>query len=137
MTNYEKFFDEILESAYETLGVDKIDNSIKSCHRLKCSDCLFGRNNGSICYSDPQSLKEFCKKKYVEQKIDSRINQYTPIDTKLLVSIDGKTWNKRHFAGYVERDGVKRVKCFVNGATSFSNSSSDLVDWCYARLYEE
>ena len=137
MTNYEKFFDEILESAYDTLGVDKIDNSIKSCHRLKCSECLFGGDDGSICYSDPKSLAEFCKKEYTEPMIDPRINQHTPIDTKVLVSVDGKEWHKRYFAEYLKREGEKIVKCFTRGATSFSNEISGLTQWRYVKLYEE
>ena len=59
---------------------------------------------------------------------------WVPVDTKVLVSDDGKEWNRRHFAKY--EDG--KVYCFDSGATSFSTDIiSDVVDWKYAKLYQE
>ena len=60
-----------------------------------------------------------------------------PVDTKVLVSSDGKDWYRRHFAEY--KDG--KVYCFNNGATSFTAQGSEFlsgkVSWEYAKLYEE
>ena len=60
-----------------------------------------------------------------------------PVDTKVLVSDDGKEWSRRHFAEY--KDG--KVYCFNNGATSFTAQGSEFlsgkVSWEYAKLYEE
>ena len=59
---------------------------------------------------------------------------WVPVDTKVLVSDDGKDWNRRHFAKY--EDG--KVYCFDSGATSFSaDIISDVVEWKYAKLYQE
>ena len=60
---------------------------------------------------------------------------WVPVDTKVLVSDDGKEWNRRHFAKY--EDG--KVYCFDSGATSFSvqDDDSDINGWKYAKLYQE
>ena len=54
------------------------------------------------------------------------------IDTKLLVSNDGETWEKRHFAGF--KNGC--VHCFQFGQTSFTGYTTD-SSWKYARIYRE
>ena len=60
-----------------------------------------------------------------------------PVDTKLLVSSDGKDWYRRHFAEY--KDG--KVYCFNSGTTSFTAQGSEFpsgkVSWEYAKLYQE
>ena len=60
-----------------------------------------------------------------------------PVDTKVLVSEDGKEWNRRHFAKY--EDG--KVYCFNGGYTSFTIVNygylSNAVIWKYAKLYQE
>ena len=56
------------------------------------------------------------------------------VDTKVLVSDDGKEWSRRHFAKY--EDG--KVYCFRNGSTSFSaDEENDILAWEYAKLYQE
>ena len=56
-----------------------------------------------------------------------------PVDTKILVSEDGKDWCRRYFAKY---EGG-RVYAFYDGTTSFTGSSENLLGWAYAKLYEE
>lgn len=60
-----------------------------------------------------------------------------PVDTKLLVSSDGKDWYRRHFAEY--KDG--KVYCFNSGTTSFTAQGSEFpsgkISWEYVKLYEE
>ena len=57
-----------------------------------------------------------------------------PVDTKVLVSDDGKIWFKRYFAKY-END---EIYCFLNGASSFSaDDETDIIMWKYVKLYEE
>ena len=60
---------------------------------------------------------------------------WVPVDTKVLVSDDGKEWIRRHFAKY--EDG--KVYCFDSGTTSFSvqDDDSDINGWKYAKLYQE
>ena len=55
------------------------------------------------------------------------------VDTKILVSEDGKDWCRRYFAKY---EGG-RVYAFMDGATSFTSSSESSLSWKYAKLYEE
>ena len=60
-----------------------------------------------------------------------------PVDTKVLVSNDGKEWSRRHFAEY--KDG--KVYCFYDGYTSFTIVDyaclSNATAWNYAKLYQE
>ena len=60
-----------------------------------------------------------------------------PVDTKVLVSNDGKEWSRRHFAEY--KDG--KVYCFNSGVTSFTVKESyflnEKVSWEYVKLYQE
>lgn len=60
-----------------------------------------------------------------------------PVDTKVLVSNDGKEWSRRHFAEY--KDG--KVYCFNSGVTSFTVKESyflnEKASWGYAKLYQE
>ena len=60
-----------------------------------------------------------------------------PVDTKVLVSEDGKEWSRRHFAKY--EDG--KVYCFNDGYTSFTIVNyaylSNATSWEYVKLYQE
>ena len=60
-----------------------------------------------------------------------------PVDAKVLVSDDGKEWNRRYFAKY--EDG--KVYCFNDGYTSFTIVNcaylSNATSWEYAKLYQE
>ena len=56
-----------------------------------------------------------------------------PVDTKILVSEDGKDWCRRYFAKY---EGG-RVYAFMDGTTSFTGSSESSLSWKYAKLYEK
>ncbi len=55
-----------------------------------------------------------------------------PIDTKILVSRDGKDWKKRYFAG-VDKSG--HPAAFADGATSWS-ASAPALDWPYIKIAE-
>ena len=56
-----------------------------------------------------------------------------PVDAKILVSDDGKVWDKRHFAKY--EDG--HIYAFRNGFSSFTTKEDDIYSWNHAKLYEE
>ena len=57
-----------------------------------------------------------------------------PVDTKILVSDNGDTWYKRHFAKYENGS----VHVFPDGRSSFTTEESDIIyPWKYAKLYEE
>ena len=57
-----------------------------------------------------------------------------PVDTKVLVSDNGDTWHKRHFAKYENGS----VHVFPDGRSSFTTEVSDIIyPWKYAKLYEK
>lgn len=57
-----------------------------------------------------------------------------PVDTKILVSDNGKTWFKRYFDKY--ENG--KIYAWVDGKTSFSvRNNDDVIGWEYAKLYNE
>jgi hypothetical protein len=53
------------------------------------------------------------------------------VDTKILVSVSGKNWEKRYFAKYE----YNSVYAWDYGATSYSGNHCST--WRYAKLYEE
>lgn len=61
-----------------------------------------------------------------------------PVDTKVLVSDDGKNWEKRYFKFYnKENNRCKRV-CFADGRTSWSNKDNhEGIGWRYCKLAED
>lgn len=61
-----------------------------------------------------------------------------PVDTKVLVSDDGKNWEKRYFKFYnKENNRCKRV-CFADGRTSWSNKDNhEGIGWKYCKLAED
>lgn len=61
-----------------------------------------------------------------------------PVDTKVLVSNGGKTWEKRHFKCYNKENHEHKYVCFRNGCTSWSDSLGNNVwNWRYCKLAEE
>ena len=88
----------------------------------------FYRNGSSLSGSYYTSL---IARMEFEEVIDwSKI----PVDTKVLVSKDGKYWYKRYFAKYEKG----KVFCFDSGATSFSvEDDFGTSIWQYVKLYQE
>ena len=56
-----------------------------------------------------------------------------PVDTKILVSNDGKDWSRRYFAKY--EDGI--IYAFSDGLGSFTVGDEGVCKWKYAKLYKE
>ena len=79
-----------------------------------------------------KKYKMYVHGKYVEECV---IDWATvPVDTKLLVSLDGKHWLKRYFAKY--EDG--EIYCFSGGMSSFSVDDKDNCSrWNCVELYKE
>lgn len=70
-------------------------------------------------------------KEYEEPKIDwSKV----PVDTKILVSENGKEWYRRYFAKYDDGE----VFAWTDGIDSWSSVSPTCIkSWVYAKLAEE
>ena len=89
---------------------------------------LYDNENDSIsCYG--YGISELVEMNF-EETIDWN---KVPIDTKLLVSDNGKTWFKRYFDKY--ENG--KIYAWVDGRTSFSaRNNNDVIGWEYAKLYK-
>ena len=89
---------------------------------------LYDNENDSIsCYG--YGISELVEMNF-EETIDwSKV----PVDTKILVSDNGKTWFRRHFDKY--KNG--KIYTWVDGKTSFSaRNNDDVIGWKYAKLYK-
>lgn len=61
-----------------------------------------------------------------------------PVDTKVLVSDNGKNWEKRHFKCYDKENGEYKYICFRDGSTSWSDNFENITcSWKYCKLAEE
>ena len=91
------------------------------------------------------NLKNIDSRNYIEYEIslvnivNGEFEEYldwskVSVDTKVLVSDNGNTWYKRHFAKYENGS----VHVFPDGRSSFTTEVSDIIyPWKYAKLYEE
>lgn len=126
MTNFDFYKDIIAKFAFshEKVAVNKDTLELHRCVNYYCKNCLFQRE------CTMSRFIEWCNSECAF-KIDPRITENTPIDTKILVSDDGHTWYNRHLAK------IKNNKAYAwdNGTTSFTLDSS--TSWTYAKLYEE
>lgn len=139
MTNYEyivrKFPEKVIEILSKNIAVfEDPELNIECCesaiHSGLCHECMF-RNLKKGCIDEEEILKwlnAVCP--YTDSKL--AIPRDTPIDTKILVSIDGKYWKKRYFAGFSD-DGLY-VKAFTDGKSSWTGSKTYV--YAYAKLPE-
>lgn len=99
MTNFEKFGEELNSTGFGVVNGKPVD-----CDAIVlCAECdLFCKDDNIHCV---RRRMEWLKAEYVEPKINIPVN--TPIDAKVLVSVSGKYWTKRHYAGF--KDGKHYV----------------------------
>lgn len=90
---------------------------------------LYDSNYYSINYNE-YTISELAEMNF-EEIIDwSKV----PVDTKILVNDNGKTWFKRYFDKY--ENG--KIYAWVDEKTSFSvRNNDDVIGWEYAKLYNE
>lgn len=91
------------------------------------------------------NLKNIDSRNYIEYEIslvnivNGEFEEYldwskVSVDTRVLVSDNGNTWYKRHFAKYENGS----VHVFPDGRSSFTTEVSDIIyPWKYAKLYEK
>lgn len=62
-----------------------------------------------------------------------------PKDTKVLVSFNGIRWQKRYFAGYINREtAINRFKVYIGGLTSWSVPDEERTEcYRYCKLLRE
>lgn len=129
MKNKERFAKKILEIACrgESIAFNKKENKVTNCGGLLCNDCLFGIPDRGCA----DLIKVWSEQEYVKPSIDwSKI----PVDTPILVTIEGTIWKRRYFARF--ENG--KVYAWNDGKTSWSSVDSfDVSAWEYAELAEE
>ena len=79
----------------------------------------------------PSPCPELECSEYIEPKITSP--EGTKIDTKILVSDNGKKWDKRHYAG--KKNG--KHSAWFHGKTSWTSYPDQRGVWDYMKLYNE
>lgn len=130
MTNKEYFKDKIVELAIRGNSIGVKNGIPMACN---CIECYERETN---CYSKGyKGLIEWSEKQYQPPKIQEEV-KHLKTDDKVLVSSDGETWVKRHFAKY--DDEFKEVLCFADGKTSWSvPTTTHHSTWEYAKLPED
>ena len=132
MTNGERYKDDILAYAYahNTCGAfynSKNELIVQGCSITPCKDCIFYNGEGFLC---KENFIKWVNQPYIDVNWEG-----VPIDTKVLVSHDGKTWIGAHFAKYVKSSQLIGVWLF--GKTSFTISDKHKIEYySYAKLYK-
>lgn len=136
MTNGERYKDDILRVAlgHETCGAIEHNNGViivDRCSNIPCIECLFrARTDISTIISCREKFTSWVSKQFIEVDWEN-----VPIDTKILVSHDGKTWMCAHFAGYNKSSQL--IGAWVFGKTSFTvNDKHNIEYYSYAKLYK-
>lgn len=130
MKNGEKFEKEIWNKACNGLRISVIDGSPEACFESECTKCEL--KTTCIIKGYRKAIHEWCESEYIERKIT--IPENAKVDTKVLVSRDGKVWSRR----YLKEVKDNRVIAFEFGRTSWSSDSNyDVMSWEYGKLAEE
>ena len=124
MTNFEKFGEELNSTGFGVVNGKPVD-----CDAIVlCAECdLFYKDDIIHCV---RKRMEWLKAEYEGSKIT--IPEGTPVDTKVLVSMDGTKWIKRYYAG---KRNEKHV-VWQHGATSWTCEPDEIIQWEYMKLYE-
>lgn len=123
---YNKEIMEIIRKG-ERVSLDKKTNKPTICYFKQCHNCAW--------FDDELNCKEAMLNWFESEHEEPKkitIPKDTPIDTKILVSHDGREWDRRHFAGF---DG-NFVVAWCDGRTSWSTNSGT-YRWAYGKLAEE
>lgn len=128
MTNFEKFSNDI-----DTTNFAVINGNPVNCFCVYCGECEFWEGRDIKYHEEICNKKrmEWLKAEYEELK-KINIPEGMPIDAKVLVSVNGKYWAKRHYAGF--KDGKHYV--WSSGKTSWTCEPDEIIQWEYMKLYE-
>ena len=128
MTNKEKYKEEILDIVISgtCIGVDNETGELAACSsRGGCAWCKF--------YDDPAPCAKLRKKWYNEEYVEPKVDwSKVPVDTPVLVSVNGVDWHNRYFAKAINGE----ICAWDNGTTSWSASGHHMTRWEYAKLAE-
>lgn len=130
MTNREKYKEEILDIVCSgaSFAFNRDTRKIVRCEDISCPECEFYIPDSVNCRSE---VNHWCNSEYKEPEIDwSKVK----VDTPILVSIDGKDWERRYFAGALHDNSPL---AWADGATSWSVKYDNYVtSYKYAKLAE-
>lgn len=135
MTNFEWLLenheDLVKEAIVNCLAVTK-DGPCRCSLGVNCGDCMFYNGAG---------YDEWCNQHRAAEWLDGPHEEYmipadTPIDTKVLVSDNNKSWHQRYFAGFEKIGSKIFYKAFADGATLWSVEDIGTVNWEYCKLAE-
>ena len=113
---------------------DSKNYTYKVVKRMQCNEEVYDleRTSDGVLIGDIYFTSKILSMDFtMEFTIEPIDWENIPVDTKILVSIDGEEWIKRYFAKYIKG----KVYVWDYGATSFS--SNHCTKWAYAKLYEE
>lgn len=118
MKNREKFKNLIMSGKFNCEKVKEILNKNTNCVEIGCMGCY-------------TRFAFWLEEEAEEEEVNwSKVE----VDTRVLVSDDGKEWQKRHFSWY----GDGKVWTWNNCATSWSvYDDTCMVSWKYAKLAEK
>ena len=106
---------------------DKFEIEIKEVVVSECGKALYAAEDVPILILDDYILNRLKQLKHEEPEVDwSKV----PVDTPILVSIDGLNWYRRYFAKY--KNGF--IYAFDSGTTSWSENGA--TGWECAKLAE-
>lgn len=122
MTNLEFYKDKLDKLAEDKRAVIK-DGQFAVCNECECKDmteCFEHK-----CSFIEADIYKWLTAEHVEEpEVDwSKVK----VDTPILVSSDGKNWEKRHFAFY--NPNMEMVAVWNYGQTSWT--ANDIKDYCY------
>ncbi|SCH39328.1 Uncharacterised protein [uncultured Clostridium sp.] len=98
-----------------------------------CCDCAF-RPDTIQCQCNSEYGMMIKRTWLYSNMAEATLWDKVPVNARILVSMNGQKWEKRHYAGRVE-DG--RVGSFGDGRTSWTREDNeDITFWRYAVLAE-
>lgn len=128
MTNYERCKKDIDKLALAVTQWGVVDGEVKRCGSISCEKCAFNAGRRSCESIRLEWIDQECK----ESEVDwSKV----PVDAKVLVSDDEKTWYRGHFSRYDKESGYYLI--WRMGFTSFTARERWEETWKYAKLAEE
>lgn len=131
MTNYEHYKEQIerITRFGRCVAMNATTGEIVCCGDIGCDECLFRGSEDANCF---QKAFKWADEEYKEPEVDWF---KVPVDTPVLISVDGKNgnWFNRYFAGVNEK-GQPTVFCY--GATQWSNGYEEPYHFKYIKLAE-
>lgn len=123
MLNKEKYAEEILDIVCNGNNIGIIDGHPICCDDINCKDC-------DINNDCDEEFKKWANSEYNSTGWSKTDWSKVAVDTRVLVSNDGKVWYRNYFAKY--KNG--KIYTYNYGSTSWSSHGTNIGIWKYAKL---